>query len=564
MNRLFHINRWFLIFAFLLVFPAHVFSEENEDILIQSHIENEIREFDKFIKGYNHLVANPRPSFFMIEMVVNNSKAKLKNFIPTYRAFLKQGGNEFVLNEAIAGTDMICKSLDDILYGRDHKKTEKALNEGIEKLRTAQKSIERVRWFNGLSYGFSFNSLSVGKFLFFVYFYLILIGLGLKLSFKTRLKQLMEGRHKKGKFKEDFIYGVHLIILFPVLFAFLFFIILLVWDLSWVGLYVLKTVPGFAKIILLFLIVLIFSVLALLFSVLTAQKKYDGGIVFTKDTRTIEPMLWSLCDEVAKAVGTKPVDRIVVSPNPGIGVYETGGLFKLLLGRQERVLLIGIGSITGLTISQMKAILGHEFGHFSHRDTSWSTLTHTMSSIVHNSLEQMSSMQETDSLLLHIVAVCNPAFWVLMAYRYLFLLMTSGFSKVREVYADKTAISLYGHRHFSEALLKIAKNDVIFFNYYLPERVARVQQDRMSDRQLFCNIEMAFQSIEKSMSSNIEAAIFEEQATGMYHTHPPLKSRLSYAIHFDEKVQVEDQNASFRTVFNSWDEISKILSEVYI
>lgn len=74
------------------------------------------------------------------------------------------------------------------------------------------------------------------------------------------------------------------------------------------------------------------------------------------------PRLFDLVDEVAAAVGTTGIHRVVVRPgaNAGVGTYGLRG---------RRVLHLGLGLWEILTPAQRVALLGHELGHYAHGDT---------------------------------------------------------------------------------------------------------------------------------------------------------------------------------------------------
>ncbi|ANS67460.1 peptidase M48, Ste24p [Streptomyces lincolnensis] len=78
-------------------------------------------------------------------------------------------------------------------------------------------------------------------------------------------------------------------------------------------------------------------------------------------TRTEAPELYGLVDEIARTLGTKGVDTIVVDTEVNASVTHYG------LGR--RLLTLGIPLWEVLTPQQRIALLGHELGHFTNGDT---------------------------------------------------------------------------------------------------------------------------------------------------------------------------------------------------
>src|SRR5262249_33677196 len=83
------------------------------------------------------------------------------------------------------------------------------------------------------------------------------------------------------------------------------------------------------------------------------------------------PKLWAAIAEVAQRVDTEPVDELWISPGADFCVHQEGrGPFGMFGGR-KRVLTLGLCVMHYLTVSELKAILTHEYAHFSHADTFW-------------------------------------------------------------------------------------------------------------------------------------------------------------------------------------------------
>ncbi|MFI1365832.1 M48 family metalloprotease [Streptomyces griseochromogenes] len=80
-----------------------------------------------------------------------------------------------------------------------------------------------------------------------------------------------------------------------------------------------------------------------------------------------EPRLWALVRELAAATGTRAPDRILLTADVNAAVSERSRLLGLLPGRRR--LYLGVPLLTGLTEAQLRAVLAHEYGHFTGGDT---------------------------------------------------------------------------------------------------------------------------------------------------------------------------------------------------
>ncbi|MGX4690163.1 M48 family metalloprotease [Streptomyces sp. JNUCC 63] len=93
----------------------------------------------------------------------------------------------------------------------------------------------------------------------------------------------------------------------------------------------------------------------------------DEGMAGLPVTEADEPRLWALVRELADAAGTRAPDRIVLTGDVNAGVTERPRLLGLLPG--PRRLYLGVPLMTGLSEAQLRAVLAHEYGHFTGGDT---------------------------------------------------------------------------------------------------------------------------------------------------------------------------------------------------
>jgi hypothetical protein len=81
------------------------------------------------------------------------------------------------------------------------------------------------------------------------------------------------------------------------------------------------------------------------------------------------PKFWELTRDVADKLGTRPLDQIRVTPGAEMAVYEHGTHKERRQDKAQRTLLVGVGLIPGFHQNSFCAVLAHEYGHLSHRDT---------------------------------------------------------------------------------------------------------------------------------------------------------------------------------------------------
>jgi Zn-dependent protease with chaperone function len=159
-----------------------------------------------------------------------------------------------------------------------------------------------------------------------------------------------------------------------------------------------------------------------------------------------EPKVRGVLDEVASRIGTRSVDTVYVTPDTSIAVFERK--------HGERCLVLGAAVMDGMPLSAFKAILAHEYGHFSNRDTAGGGF----------------ALRVRRSLLMFIVhlaqsgqaAPWNPAWWFAKGFYLLFLRISQGASRLQEILADRHAALAYGGESFAAGLRHVIERDVHF------------------------------------------------------------------------------------------------------
>lgn len=575
-----------LFFTFTnLTFAQSNLKNYTEQLL--SNFDKEIDSINNFSNAYERANFESEFGISLFQSTITTYKNTFSDYLNFYRSALPSDAPtelKDAVNTAISGTEQVISGLNSInnaLNTRNNTELqggEDLLNSGTGQVNSAIKKYNSwVDTHNAqaqtdqpssvssddLGLGSAFNStFYYGKPLLYVYIYLLIAGFILSTNFKSKLKKLVSGKVQSGKFKGTALYGLHLIVLFPYLYILLAFSILLVWDFALVGVLVISNLERIPIALIIALIVVVLgSFWAILKGFFGSKKRNILGVPLKRGEQS---KIWELCDRVAKEVGTKTVDEIFLSPQPGIGVHLSGGLFSLLIGRTKRTLTIGMGSISALSISQMEAILAHEFGHFSNKDTAWNSLTFTMAAALQNTLSTMPNPWNSgDSGWMKLTSALNPALWVLFGYRLLFSVVTNGFSRMREVFADETAIALYGYKNFTDGLMKVARNDFVFSSYFVPDIIKMLTQEGKVYTNLFDTMDQTYKSIEQAKLADIDKSIIDQEKPSMFDSHPLMKDRLSYAKHFEVVAKHATNNNDFKELFEKWDEVSKSMSDLY-
>jgi len=525
----------------LMLSVTTAFAADDVDRL-RSQIEKDQAAFNRVVKAVNDAPLNTRSDAVALAGTLDGAASDFDASAQNYRSLAKNSSIAAIANSAGQGASDIAAGARSGAAalrngdGTGFQTAQSRMNTGGQSLSRAVDQYNAYikahpsgsSVFGGLGESPLELTVSSAPFVLGIGLYLLLAGFILNALFRSRVKRLTSGadRRLRGGILAA-VYGIHLLLLVALAYAALAFAAVLVVDF---GLLAADGVLHASRIPIMLVVALAAVVLASLWGILKGlfSSAKSGNYGVEVDARE-EPGLWSLSRETASAVGTRPADAILVSPLPGISVHEEGGLLQLLFGRTRRVLTVGAPSILGLTVQQFQAILGHEYGHFSNRDTAWSSLTYRAGSAISQTLGTMQSV-EAQGGWFAMVSFINPARWTLWLYRLLFAYMTSGFSRMREVYADQGAVARYGAEPFKGGLRGVVVNDQLFAGAIMPHLLGLVREGKY-----LTNVYAAADGARQGLAADEAERMFSEAAAqkrSAFDSHPSLPNRLAYADRF--------------------------------
>ena len=170
--------------------------------------------------------------------------------------------------------------------------------------------------------------------------------------------------------------------------------------------------------------------------------------------RADAPELWGIVDELASLTGTRGPDEIRLAPDVNAGVWEDARLLGLVGGTRRMVL--GVPLLHGLTVGQLRSVLAHELGHYSHDDTRLSVVVHRGRAVIGATLAQLSG---------------SVAGWLLRQYGKLYLLVSAATSRRQELAADALSVRAAGRATAQSALREVLVIDAAW-DFYLDCYVA--------------------------------------------------------------------------------------------
>lgn len=106
---------------------------------------------------------------------------------------------------------------------------------------------------------------------------------------------------------------------------------------------------------------------------------------FTEVKRSEEPKLFAFIDEIVAETKTNFPKKVFLSSEVNASVFYDSSFWSMFLPIKKN-LHIGMGLVNSVTHDELKAILAHEFGHFSQRTMKVGSFVYNVNQIIYNML----------------------------------------------------------------------------------------------------------------------------------------------------------------------------------
>ncbi|HEY7313750.1 MAG TPA: M48 family metallopeptidase [Gemmataceae bacterium] len=228
---------------------------------------------------------------------------------------------------------------------------------------------------------------------------------------------------------------------------------LIFWSLRWLGLCFGLPVAFVALIVFLYLLKGFF------------KSEREGKSAQVEILETDHPLLFAFIRRLCDEVGAPAPHRVFLSPEVNAMAFYERSLLGLLRPTPKN-LLLGLGLVNVLTLSEFKAVLAHEFGHFAQSSMKLGTYVYTVNRVL---LDVVAGRDWLDNVLLHLRAQPNAArlfgnicWGVIAGLRYaltgLFYginFLDKSLSRQMEFHADLMAVRASGSEPIVRALARM-------------------------------------------------------------------------------------------------------------
>ena len=162
---------------------------------------------------------------------------------------------------------------------------------------------------------------------------------------------------------------------------------------GWLGINILSSVSGFFGLVIglgfnITGLLLVFFTIKFLFK--RSHEDQSGKIEISADE---QPLLFEFINKLTDEVGSPKPKRIFIIADVNAGVSYNSSFWSMFLPVRKN-LRIGLGLVNSVNLSEFKAIMAHEFGHFSQRSMKFGSHVYNLNKIIYNMLFENDSYEK--------------------------------------------------------------------------------------------------------------------------------------------------------------------------
>lgn len=180
-------------------------------------------------------------------------------------------------------------------------------------------------------------------------------------------------------------------VLFSIIAFLLLYVLLVVAALAlaagcvWLGLFVIFAAPkGFVILIGVGLMALGVLIVWFLLKFLFAVSKDDMSHAI-EVTEATQPKLFAFIRQLVAETGTQFPKKIFLTPDVNASVFYNSSFWSMFFPVRKN-LNIGLGLVNTINVAEFKAVMAHEFGHFSQRSMKLGSFVYQVNRIIYNML----------------------------------------------------------------------------------------------------------------------------------------------------------------------------------
>ncbi len=207
-----------------------------------------------------------------------------------------------------------------------------------------------------------------------------------------------------------------------------------------------------------------FLVLFFLLKFLFKSNKIDRSH-FHEITKKDEPELFELISKIVEAVGTSFPKKVYLSTEVNASVFYDSNFWSMFFPVKKN-LHIGLGLVNSTRKEELKAILAHEFGHFSQRTMKVGSYVYNVNQVIFNMLYDNDSCNKViqnwasasgyfSIFVIIAVKIVEGIQWILRVMYDVVNKSYLALSREMEFHADEIAANVTGYEPLKSSLLRM-------------------------------------------------------------------------------------------------------------
>lgn len=330
-----------------------------------------------------------------------------------------------------------------------------------------------------------------------------------------------------------------------------------------------------------------FFVLYFMVKFLFAKNKSDYSHL-TEINIHDEPELYTMIQELVEEIGTDFPKKVYISPQINASVFFDSSFWSMFFPVKKN-LHIGIGLVNSMTVTELKGILAHEFGHFSQKSMKVGSYVYNVNKVIYNLLYENDGYGKAVSswasksgyfaILINIALVINKVIQYILRYMYKIVNINyMALSREMEFHADEIATNIVGSQPMIDSILRIDLSNTSFdqvIDYY-NDRIKK----SITTTNIFPKHLLAMNFVAHNNKITIEnnfpkvAVDYYERFNksklvikNQWESHPATEERVSAFEKLNSTVETIDSrpaNLLFRTITQTQEAMTKKMFETVV
>lgn len=251
--------------------------------------------------------------------------------------------------------------------------------------------------------------------------------------------------------------------------------------------------------------------------------------------RSSHPRLFAEIDSIAAVLSEPAPSDVYLIGDANAFVADRGGIMGF---GSRRIMGLGLPLLSTMTVSQVRAVLAHEFAHYYGGDTSVGPWVYRTKESFVRVFENVGSVRPLARIA--VLGVMYTFVTMLLKWYFVGFLRFSNFVSRRQEYrADELACVVAGRQNLIDGLQAMHRAAAVWPAYWKQEVQPVLGMGSLVAIGDGLVRFMAVPHISKAIGKSLETTLREEK-TKPYDTHPPLRDRIAAAQKLPERSALQD------------------------